>query len=293
MNTTIASQPRHGTLASVLLLGIGVLFVLLLYAVMRYPASLSQGGQLSLLLTAGALLAYAAAALWMRRTAPDAVRSALRQGGRIGLLLGALAVLNHTIEIFAGLDATLGALFGVSMWALLFLAFGSVASATYQRSGSLALAISASVWCAMISTVMTLLAGYTFALLFLPHMQQILQGVYAQSGMTDPQAFVISNTLSSGASHVLLAPLIALVFGCAGGIAGMLLGSIQRRVAIVLGIGALLLLVAGLSAIGVASALQRSERPPYIMFGLLALGITLACAHSVLRAIFHQSRTLA
>src|SRR6476660_8006790 len=33
MNATIASQPRHGTLASALLLGIGVLFALLLYAV--------------------------------------------------------------------------------------------------------------------------------------------------------------------------------------------------------------------------------------------------------------------
>jgi hypothetical protein len=292
MNHTIASQPRHGTLASALLLGIGVLFALLLYAVIRYPASLSQGGQLSLLLTAGALLAYAVAALWTRRTAPDSVRSALQQGGRIGLLLGTFAVLNHTIEIFAALDATLGAIFGVSMWALLFLTFGSVASATYQRSGSLGLAISASVWCALVSTVMTLLAGYTIALLFLPHMQQILQGVYAQSGMTDPQAFVIHNTLSSGASHALLSPIIALIFGCAGGIAGMLFGSIQRPVAIALGIGELLLLTAGLSAIGFASALHRSERPPYIMFGLLALGVTMACAHPILMAI-RRNRTLA
>src|SRR4051812_28170206 len=203
MNATTAHQPRRVTLTSPLLLGIGVLFALLLYAVLRYPASLSQGGQFSLLVTAGALLASGAAALWARHAASDSLQIALEQGGRIGLLLGAVAVLNHTIEIFAALDATMGAIFGVSMWAVLFLAFGGVASATYQRSGSLGLAISASVWCALVSTVMTLLAGYSIALLFMPHMQQILQGIYAQSGMTDPQAFVIHNTLSSGASHVL------------------------------------------------------------------------------------------
>jgi len=41
-----------------------VLFVLLTYAVLRYPASLSQGGLVSLVIIAGALLAYAAAGLW-------------------------------------------------------------------------------------------------------------------------------------------------------------------------------------------------------------------------------------
>ena len=292
MNATTAHQPRPATLASTLLLGIGVLFALLLYAVLRYPASLSQGGQFSLLVTAGALLAYGAAALWARRATSDSLQMALEQGARIGLLLGAFAVLIHTIEIFATLDSTMGAIFGVSMWAVLFLAFGGVASATSQRSGSLGLAISASVWCALVSTVMTLLAGYTIALLFMPHMQQILQGVYAQSGMTDPQAFVIHNTLSSGASHVLLTPIIALVFGCAGGIAGMLFGAIHRPIALALAVGELLLLTVGLAAIGFASSLNRSERPPYIMFGLLALGVTMACAHPILAAIRRQNKMI-
>jgi hypothetical protein len=110
--------------------------------------------------------------------------------------------------------------------------------------------------------------------------------------MTDPQAFVIQNTLSSGAAHALLAPIIALVFGCAGGIAGALLDSIQRRMAIALGIGELLLVTAGLGAIRFASALNRSERPPYITFGLLAFGITMACAHPVLMALRRRNRTI-
>jgi hypothetical protein len=292
MNAPTTSQPRHLTRASALLLGIGVLFALLAYAVVRYGASLSQGGQYSLLVIAGALLAYAAAALWARGRTSHSLQGALEQGARIGLLLGAFAVLNHTIEIFAALSSLLGAILGVSMWALLFLAFAGVASATYQRSGSLGVAISASIWCALISTIMTLLADYTIALLFMPHMQQILRDAYAQSAMTNPQAFVIHNTLSSGASHAVLTPIIGLVFGCAGGIAGMLLGSIQRPVAIALGVGALLLLTVGLGAIGLASSLNRSERPPFIMFGLLALGVTMACVHPILTAIRRQDRTI-
>jgi hypothetical protein len=113
----------------------------------------------------------------------------------------------------------------------------------------------------------------------------------AQSGLTDPQAFVIHNTLSSGASHALLTPLIALVFGCAGGIAGALLASIQRPVAIALGVGELLLMTAGLATIGFASSLNRSERPPFIMFGLLALGATMVCVYPLLTAIRRQNRS--
>jgi hypothetical protein len=292
MNATTARQPRRVTLASILLLSIAVLFALLAYAALRYPASLSQGGQISVLLIAGALLVYGAAALWLRHAASASLQLALEHGARIGLLLGAFAVVNHVLEIFAALDSSLGAVLGVSMWALLFLAFGGVASAIYQRSGSLGLAIGASVWCAVVSTVMTLLAGYTIAVLFMPHMQPILQDAYAQSAMTDPQAFVIHNTLSSGASHALLTPLIALVFGCAGGIAGALFGLVQRRVAVALGIGELLLVTAGLGAIRFASALNRSERPPFIMFGLLALGVTMACAHPILTAIRRQNRRI-
>src|SRR5262249_20800041 len=106
MNATMASQPRHLTGASALLLGIPVLFALLSYAVLRYPASLSQGGQLSLLLVAGTLLAYAAAALWARGRASDSLQIALEQGARIGYLLGTFAMLNHTVEIFAALDSS-------------------------------------------------------------------------------------------------------------------------------------------------------------------------------------------
>ena len=41
----------------------------------------------------------------------------------------------------------------------------------------------------------------------------------------------------------------------------------------------------GVTALRLASALPRSARPPLVMAGLLGLGLALACAHAVLRAI--------
>jgi len=213
------------------------------------------------------------------------------ESNTLRILLGAVAVLNHTLEIFAALDSSVSAILGVSMWGLMFLGFGVAASATYHRLGSLRLAVVAGVWCALVSTVATLLAGYAIGVLFMPHMQHILQGAYAQSGMADPQAFVIQNTLNSGAAHVLLAPLIAVVFGFASGLAGAFLAFIHRGVAITLALLELLLVGAGLAAIRYASLLNRPDRPPYIMFGLLALGVTMATVHPVLTAIRRQTTT--
>jgi len=258
-----------------------VIFALMLYGVLRYPASLSQGGLLSFLATASALLAYGGAALWARRQSSDSMQIALGQGVKIGILLGVAAVLNHTFEIFATLDSSLSTIFGVSMWGLMFLSFGVAGSATYHLVGSLQLAVISSIWGALISTVVILLYGYLIGLLFMPHIQQILQGAFAQSGMTDLQAFVIQNTLDSGSSHVLLAPFMAGIFGFAGAI----LGFVHRGIAMALGVFELLLVGAGLAAIRFASSLNRPDRPPYIMFGLLALGLTMACAHSILTAI--------
>jgi hypothetical protein len=91
----------------------------------------------------------------------------------------------------------------------------------------------------------------------------------------------MSATAGANPRHITRAS--ALLVGI--GVVYALLGSIRRRVAIALGIGELLLIAAGLGAIRFASSLNRPERPPYIMVGLLALGITMACAYPIVTAI--------
>jgi hypothetical protein len=133
--------------------------------------------------------------------------------------------------------------------------------------------------------VATLIFGFALGVLFMPYMQQILAGDYAQSGMSDPRAFVIRNTLDSASTHLLLAPLLAGLFGLIGGYACSRLHSLQRSAAMVLAGLETGLLIGGLTALRIATALARPERPPFVMMGLLALGIAMACAHPVVSAI--------
>ncbi len=171
MNITTSNNSRRLTLEYQTLIGIMVILALMLYGVWRYPASLSQGGLVSFLVTVGALLAYGGAALWARRQSSDRMQITLGNGVKIGLLLGVTAVLNHTFEIFGTLGSSVSAILGVSMWGLMFLSFGVAGSATYHLVGSLRLSIISSIWGALISTVIILLYGYLVALLFMPHMQ--------------------------------------------------------------------------------------------------------------------------
>lgn len=289
MTPTMPNHSRPFTLEYATLIGIISIFALMLYAVAHYPASLSQGGLQSLLTTTGALLAYGGFAVWVRRRSSASLQIALQLGAKIGILLGSVAVINHTFEVFVSLGSPLSSILGVSMWGLMFLMFGVAGSATYHRVGSLHVAVLASIWSALTSTAMILFYGYLIGVLFLSRMQHILQGAFAQSGLTDPQAFVIKNTLESGTSHVILAPCIAAFFGFVGGCAGALLGSINRGLAIGLGVCIMGLAGSGVAALQFATSLNRSERPPYIMFGLLTLGFTMACAHPLLTAICHRA----
>ncbi len=283
-----ASSPHPVTFAWGTLIGIVVVLGLMLYGILSYPASIQGAGLANLLLLVAGLLAYVGAVVWSGRQTKASVQTALALGARFGAILAAGSWLNMALEHFVPLDATGSMVRGVGMWALMFVTFGAASSAAYQRSGSLGLAVLSSVWSALIGTVATLLFGFALGALFMPYMQQILAGAYAHSGMSDPRAFVIRNTLDSASSHLLVAPLLAVVFGIVGGYACFYLRSLPSNTAKVIGVVELGLLMAGLSALHYASLLARPERPPFVMTGLLALGIAMACAHPVFTAIWRR-----
>ncbi len=285
MNDTNHKVVRPLAFEREILIGIGATLTLMLYAVLRYPASVEQGGLLSFLVSLVALLAYAGVALWFRRSVAHSLKIALEQGARVGLLLGIAAILNISLEDFITFSTPVRASLGVSMWGLMFLLFGIAGSATYQRVGSLRLAALSSVWSALVSTVTMVVYGFSIGLLFMSHLQRTLQGAYSQSGMTDPQGFVIQTTLSAASMHLLLTPFLAAVFGFFGGLLSARLRSHSRRAAVALAIGVLLLLGGGVMSIRFASSLRRSDRPPFILAGLLALGVSLASAHPVFGAV--------
>jgi hypothetical protein len=270
--------------------GITVVLVLMLYGVLSYPASLSQSGLLNFFASAGALLAYAGAALWVRQKSLGSMQIALAQGAKIGIFLGIAALVNLSLEHLPS-SSLLSAARGVSMWGLMFLGFGTAGSTTYRKVGSLSLAITSSMWSGFISTISMLIFGFLLAILFMPYMVHILAPAYAQSGMSDAQAFVIQHTLTASTMHLLLVPIVAAIFGFMGGCASFFLRSISQRVAMSLGVFDLLLFVSGLALLRFMSSLDRLARPPFVMSGLLALGIALACAHPILMVIRRPAMT--
>jgi hypothetical protein len=206
-------------------------------------------------------------------------------GTRVGVLFAAVAIVGHVFEDFGGLRPPAPAILGVSSWGLMFLCLGVASSVTYAKFNSLGLGVVASVWSALVSTVATVVFALSIGLTFMPHMQLVLTVPFAASGMTDARAFVIRNMSESAAVHLLAAPAVAVVVGGVGGLASATFRAFSRRVQMALGALGLLLFVAAVASIRFASSLDRPARPPFIMFGLVSLGVVLASAYPLMAAI--------
>jgi hypothetical protein len=263
---------------------------LVLYGAIRFPASVANGGVTAFLLSGEALLAYALAAAWARRPSSPGVGTALRLGTIVGCCIAAFAVIYHCVEISTSLPPSAGAVLGGSMWGVMFLGFGIACSATLMRGHAIPLGIASSVWSAMVSTAVLVVGALGIALIFMQHMQRILSAAYTASGMTDPASFVIRHEVGSASSHLLIAPVLALLVGGLSAGACSLIRSVTRRTAIALGVGSLLVFAAAIAAIRFATSQPRAQRPPFIMFGLGSLAVTLASAHPLVAAIRRSRR---
>jgi hypothetical protein len=176
------------------------------------------------------------------------------------------------------------------MWGVMFLGFGIACSATFLRGYPIPLGIMSSVWSAMVSTAVLVAYALTISFVFMPHMQQVLSAAYTASGMTDPESFVIRHDVGNASSHLFIAPVIALLIGGLSAGACSLLGWVPRQTAIALGVGSLLVFAAAIASIRFAIAQPRAERPPFIMFGLGSVAVTLASAHPLVAAIRRAGR---
>jgi hypothetical protein len=78
---------------------------------------------------------------------------------------------------------------------------------------------------------------------------------------------------------------VGTIFGCIGGLASGFLRSVPRRVVLALSLLGIVQLIASVAAIRFALTLERSQRPPFIMGGMLAGGIALASVHPLFSAV--------
>jgi hypothetical protein len=168
-----------------------------------------------------ALTGYAIAVIALTGVAPEWVQNARLVGVLVGMATGVMWLLNLLIETFAGLTgwrnlaATAPLLLGG------FLLWGVAGALARRRTGSLPAGPLAAVVAAMTCVSITLALGFALPFLALPRLAQNIDGSpeYVSSGWQDLHAFAIANTLDAGSTHLLIAPIIAVVTGSLGAVA--------------------------------------------------------------------------
>jgi len=207
----------------------GILLILLLIgsAVLRYPSVFAEGGVPSVLVPVVILLLYGAAALRARLQPEGAAREALRLGAIFGLIAGGLFVVHLPVEHFVHMPRRVDAATTLGVMGAAFSLFAAAGLVAAGRTGSFRLGVLASVWSAMVSMVMTCLLGFALLFLIMPRLERNYQVEFARRGGHDPEAFAVVNTLESATSHLVQAPILALVFGSVGASIGR--GWARRR----------------------------------------------------------------
>jgi hypothetical protein len=257
---------------------------IILYGAACFPSSVTDGGLAVFMAAVVPLLVYFSVGMWARRRSAR-IQAALRIGTVAGLSMAAVGVLYHTVEISTSLPASIGAILGGGMWGAMFLTFGIACSATFRKEKSLGLGVLSSAWCGMMYAALLVACALAIGFTFMPHMQRILAPLYSTSGMQAPQAFVVRHEVGAAGEHLFIVPIIALFVGLVSGVACLFLISMRRQAALLISIVAMFVFAAGVMSIRFATSLERAQRPPFIMFGLASLAVTLASAHPLFMTI--------
>ncbi len=209
---------RGSRLAVAVAFAVVLVFVAIAYAILRYPAAVSEGNLSSLVWSVLLLLLYGVGAIGVIRQPDGAGRTALGQGALIGLVIGTVSIVHLSVEHFVTMSPWLDVVSTFSVMGFLFVLFGTAGFRAVQRTDSLLLGIVASVWSAMIGMVITCLYGFLFNFTFMSRLENNLRAAYVLSGMDDLQAFTIRITLESAAEHLFQAPIYAAFWGLIGGL---------------------------------------------------------------------------
>jgi len=227
-NLTVGGWLNARALRWAFLVGVALDLTLVGGRALLYPAAVTlPGGWIYLLEPLVLLLVYAGLGWLMTRSSSPARQAALRDGALFGLVSGAVWVVSLALETFADLSAQVAAPLSLVLFLCAFLPWGMAGLRTARRGGSMLLAILAAVWSAMNSIVILVTFGFLLMYTSLPRLEQDIATApeFLSSGWHDVGAYAIANTFDAGFSHLLIAPLVAVVFGALGA----LLGSTIRR----------------------------------------------------------------
>jgi hypothetical protein len=277
--------------------GLAILSWLLLLSLMvvgavRHPASIEGAGLRLLIMDVLLLLGYGAFSVWVWRQRRVQTREALSAGGQAGLIVGAVFIANHALESFVqGGNRAADLVRGAGSTLLMLALFGAAGSAAWERTRSALWAVIAGLWSASVALPIALGFAFTSNQLFEEHAASRLYQPFMASGMNDPGAFVVRNSLLAASEALARLPFAALALSFMGCISNAWISARSRGLTVVAAWLAPLIFVAGASALWYADSLERGARPPFILTGLLAAGIALCGAHPVWSSLTRHRRT--
>jgi hypothetical protein len=219
-------QLRQGFISAVIIIG-----MLIVYGTIQYPLIVSEAGLFSLLTPAFMLLVYGIVAIRVTHQPTQASSSALKSGTFFGILVGITFTVTISVENFVDIGQQAITISTLGFMLFIFLIFAYVGWHGTRESCQLPLGIITSVWSAMIGVVIALLFGFIINFLFTQRLEQNLQASaeYLQSGSHDLATFTFWNTLDSASSHLLEAPIIAVVLGIMGSLINLGFSQLQKR----------------------------------------------------------------
>jgi hypothetical protein len=189
--------------------------------VARYPALLLQSGARTFVAEPiSVLVAYALAVVCIARTHGAYWDGILRSAIRFGLLAGTFEIINIGME--NGIPFSVrGPALQIAFMLSVFTSWGIAGFRTARSLGSIRAGLLAAVCSAGICMLIAVAAGFLIQFFLVPPRPEYVStwSEFKRSGWTDPHAFEVANTLDSGFTHLIIAPVVALVFG---GVASLL-----------------------------------------------------------------------
>jgi hypothetical protein len=206
------------SLALTLLALIATNITLAAVAVAQSPAFFSQRGAVAFAFEPiCALLAYAVAVVFIARICGPYWDSILRAAIVFGLLTGSLEALNVGIE--NGVPSLVrGPVLAIGFMLITFVLWGTAGFRTARLLRSIRAGLLAAVLSAAFCMLIAVAAGFIVQFFLVPPEPAYVAtwAEFKRSGWTSASAFAVANTLDSGFTHLVIAPIVALLFGGIG-----------------------------------------------------------------------------
>jgi len=196
------------------------------FAIARYPALFEQRSAVVYVLELiGILLVYAVLTVYVVRVRGGSWNTILTNATVFGVITGALESINIGLENAAPV-AVHGPAVSIGFMAIVFSLWGIGGARTVRSGNSIRAGIAAAILSAGICMLIAVAAGFLIEFFVAPPDPAIVSmwAEYRRSGWTDAHAFGLANTLDSAFTHLIIAPIVAMVFG---GVGSLLAGFVR------------------------------------------------------------------